>query len=68
VVNKPELSSAAAAVVITSGDIGSIGRDLDREQRGTVLDELYFEDDHWIPYLYRYAALMLFRLGSRLSV
>lgn len=57
------MTSAAAAGVITSGDIGFIGRNLDREQRSTVLNELYFEDDRRGPYLYRYTALMLFSSG-----
>lgn len=59
----PELSAAALSGIIPSGDIGFIGRDLDREQRGTVLDELYFEGDRRRPYLYRYTALMLFSAG-----
>ena len=61
--SEPSISTAATAGLIPSGDIGFLGRDLDREERGTVLDDLYFEDDRRVPYLYRYAALMVFSAG-----
>ena len=61
--SEPSISTAAAAGLIPSGDIGFLGRDLDREERGTVLEDLYFENDRRVPYLYRYTALMVFSAG-----
>jgi uncharacterized hydrophobic protein (TIGR00271 family) len=43
--------------LVPSGDMGRRGRDLSLEQRGEILDELFFEGDRRFPFLWRYATL-----------
>lgn len=45
--------------LIPSGELGVRGRELPLEERARLLDELFFEDDRRVPYLWRFAALIL---------
>jgi len=46
--------------LIPIGKIGLKGRKLPLEERGRVLDELFFEQDRRVPYLWRFYALIVF--------
>lgn len=46
--------------LIPRGPLGTLGRDLDLEQRSRILDALFFEDDRRVPYLARFVMLMIF--------
>jgi uncharacterized hydrophobic protein (TIGR00271 family) len=40
--------------------LGVRGRELSSEERARILDDLFFEDDRRMPYLWRYVALIVF--------
>ena len=42
------------------GDLGVRGRELPPEERARIFDELFFEGDRRLPYLWRFGALMVF--------
>lgn len=42
------------------GELGVRGRELSREERSRIFDELFFEGDRRLPYLWRFGALMVF--------
>ena len=50
----------ASQVTETGRPSSVIGRDLDPAQRAAILDDLFFEDDRRVPYLFRFTALMVF--------
>jgi uncharacterized hydrophobic protein (TIGR00271 family) len=45
--------------LIPSGEFGVRGRELSLEERARILDELFFEDDRRVPYLWRFATLIV---------
>lgn len=49
-----------AQSLIPVGKIGLKGRQLPLEERGRILDEMFFEGDRRIPYLWRFYALIVF--------
>jgi uncharacterized hydrophobic protein (TIGR00271 family) len=46
--------------LVPTGELGVRGRDLPVEERARILDELFFEGARRVPYLWRFAALMVF--------
>lgn len=46
--------------LIPSGDLGVRGRELPLEERARILDELFFEEDRRVPYLWRFVSLIVF--------
>lgn len=46
--------------LIPAGDFGVRGRELPVEERGRILDELFFEDDRRGPFLWRFVTLIVF--------
>lgn len=46
--------------LVPTGELGVRGRDLPVEERARILDELFFEGVRRIPYLWRFASLMVF--------
>jgi len=46
--------------LVPSGDLGVRGRELSLEERARLLDELFFEGDRRVPYLWRFVALIVF--------
>lgn len=59
-VTTDEPVQASRHTLVPRGKLGTLGRDLDLEQRSRILDVLFFEGDRRVPYLFRFAALMVF--------
>ena len=51
---------AELRTLIPSGEFGVRGRELPLEERARILDELFFEGDRRVPYLWRFVALIVF--------
>lgn len=62
--NPPDRASADPGTdhrtLIPSGNLGVRGRELSLEERARILDELFFEDDRRVPYLWRFVGLIVF--------
>lgn len=46
--------------LIPTGDLGVRGRELSLDERSRILDELFFEYERRVPYLWRFFALIVF--------
>lgn len=53
-------SGTDARALIPTGDLGVRGRELPLDERARIFDELFFEDERRVPYLWRFVALIVF--------
>jgi len=49
-----------ARALIPTGELGIRGRELSLDDRARILDELFFEDERRLPYLWRFVSLIVF--------